>query len=154
MNTNPNYYVSGGFGALASAFVVESLEHLIPWLFVIAAIILCDLITGLARCYKQQIKIRFSKAIRDTLAKSCVYFSSIVCAAFVDVASQADYTIDKWICLLICFIEGVSILSNILKWHGYEIDFNKVIGVILKRNYDIEMADSDGIVKKSKKRKS
>ncbi len=144
------YYSSGTFGAIASAFVIESLEHLLPWLMVMAAIILCDLFSGLARCVKLGVKVRFSKAVRDTFAKSIVYFAFCVSVAMVDVASGGEYGIDKWACLIICFIEGASMISNIMRWHGYDLNFNKLIGVILKKHADIDLEDSDGIIKKAR----
>ena len=49
---------AGGFGAIASAFVIESLQHMIVWLIVMFAVILADLVSGLMKSYKLCQKIR------------------------------------------------------------------------------------------------
>ena len=41
--------VSSGFAALATAFVQESLSHMIPWLIVTCAVIVCDLCFGIRK---------------------------------------------------------------------------------------------------------
>lgn len=38
--------VAGGLAGIATAFVQESIEHMIPWLIVSAAVIICDLPAG------------------------------------------------------------------------------------------------------------
>ena len=40
---------TGGFAAIASAFVIESLQNMIPWLIVSCAVILCDLAFGVRK---------------------------------------------------------------------------------------------------------
>ena len=147
------YQAAGaGLGSLFTGFVMESLTAMLPWLIAMFAIILCDLLSGIARCVKTGVNVRFSKAVRDTMWKSTVYFFCIVAACMVELASYGEYGINRWACLSICFIEGCSIMSNILKWHGYTMNFNKLIGIMLKKRYDIDMMDSDGIIEKDRRR--
>ena len=40
MSTETYYNVSGGFGAIAAAFVLESLERILVWLMVMTAVII------------------------------------------------------------------------------------------------------------------
>ena len=40
---------TGGFAAIATAFVAESLQNMIPWLIVSCAVILCDLLFGVRK---------------------------------------------------------------------------------------------------------
>ena len=153
MSNEAYYNVSGGFGAIASAFIIESLEQMLVWLMVMTAVIFCDLISGLSKSYKLRVKIRFSKACRDSMAKFATYFSCVVCACMVQVAAQTDWNINKWCCGFIIFIELSSVAGNILKYHGYDLNMEKLVGVVLKKTQDIDMSDSEGIITKSKKRK-
>lgn len=41
--------VNGGFAAIASQFVQESIGHMIPWLMVTGAVIVCDLVFGVRK---------------------------------------------------------------------------------------------------------
>ena len=41
--------VSSGFAAVATTFIQESLSHMVPWLIVSCAVILCDLAFGLRK---------------------------------------------------------------------------------------------------------
>lgn len=142
--------VGGSFGAIASAFVVESLEHMIGWLIALTAVVFCDLIAGISRLLKQKQKVRFSKACRDTLAKFTTYFAVVVCFAFIEVAAQTDTPIEKYACMFVIFVESCSIASNILKYHGYQLDMNRLFSIILKKKFDVETEDGNGIIVKDK----
>lgn len=148
--TNTTYNsIGGGFGAIASAFVIESLEQMVGWLIALTAVVFCDLVAGISRLLKQKQKVRFSKACRDTLAKFTTYFAVVVCFAFIEVAAKTDVPIEKYACLFVIFIESCSIASNILKYHGYQLDLNKVLSIILKKKFDVETEDSNGIITKN-----
>ena len=41
--------IQGSFAGIASAFITQTLEHMIPWLMVSAAVILCDLAFGVRK---------------------------------------------------------------------------------------------------------
>ena len=59
--------IPGGFSALATAFVLESLEHMLPWLMVTLVVILCDLVCGLRKSMMMGERVRFSSAVRRTM---------------------------------------------------------------------------------------
>lgn len=150
-----NTYAAGTFGAMAAGFVQTALAEMLPWLFVMTAIIIADLFAGIAKTLKLRMPVRFSKAVRDTMAKFCVYFACVVCFAFYDVASGNNFYAEI-ACFLIMVIEAASIASNVLKYHGYNLDFNKLFSVIISKKFDIDPDHSEGIITKDehKKRKS
>lgn len=117
-----SHTVQGGFAGIASAFITQTLSHMIPWLMVSAAVILCDLAFGVRKSLIMGEEVRFSRAVRNTMGKMVTYFAFVCMVCMVCVASGEQYGIDKWACLLVCFIEGCSIIGNILKPKG--INFN------------------------------
>ena len=117
-----NNTVQGSFAGIASAFIGQTLSHMIPWLMVTAAVILCDLAFGVRKSLIMGDEVRFSRAVRNTMGKMVTYFAFVCMVCMICVASGEQYGIDKWSCLLVCFIEGCSIVGNILKPKG--IDFN------------------------------
>ena len=117
-----NNTVQGSFAGIASAFIGQTLSHMIPWLMVTAAVILCDLASGVRKSLIMGEEVRFSRAVRNTMGKMVTYFAFVCMVCMICVASGEQYGIDKWSCLLVCFIEGCSIVSNILKPKG--INFN------------------------------
>ena len=125
--------VQGSFAGIASAFITQTLEHMIPWLMVSAAVIMCDLAFGVRKSILMGEEVRFSRAIRNTMGKMVPYFAFVCMVCMICVASGEKYNIDIWACLLVCFIEGCSIIGNILKPKG--IDFNLIgaFGAMFKR---------------------
>lgn len=142
----------GSFGAIASAFVQESLQHMIIWLMVMFAVVLADLITGLMRCYKRNEKIRPSRACRDTISKAVSYFAFVVCACMIDVANGGDGNLEKYCCAFVIVIEAVSIAGNILKSHGYNLDPNKAIALIVSKKMDCAKEDVEEIITKEEQK--
>lgn len=134
--------VQGTFSTMALTFFASSIEHMFPWLIVMSAVVFCDLICGIRRCVKSGTKVRFSKAVRDTMGKLITYGSFVIMVTLMNTAAGGEYDIDKWSCLLVCFIEMCSILSNILKPHGYSIDFVGIISLIFKK-YSSNLSKSD-----------
>ena len=114
--------IQGSFAGIASAFITQTLEHMIPWLMVSAAVILCDLAFGVRKSLLMGEEVRFSRAVRNTMGKMVTYFAFVCMVCMICVASGEKYGIDIWACLLVCFIEGCSIIGNILKPKG--INFN------------------------------
>ena len=117
-----NNTVQGSFAGIASAFIGQTLSHMIPWIMVTAAVILCDLAFGVRKSLIMGDEVRFSRAVRNTMGKMVTYFAFVCMVCMICVASGEQYGIDKWSCLLVCFIEGCSIIGNILKPKG--INFN------------------------------
>ena len=82
---------TGGFAAIATAFVAESLQNMIPWLIVSCAVILCDLLFGVRKSILMGEKVRFSRAIRATMVKMVTYFAFVCMVCMISVASHNDY---------------------------------------------------------------
>lgn len=130
--------VTGGFAVIASRFIQESIGHMIPWLIVSGAVILCDLVFGIRKSLLLNEEVRFSSAIRRTMGKMVTYFSFVVMVAMIDVAAGGDKQIDKYACLLVCFIEGISIVGNLLKPKGYNVNVIKAVGLFFKNKLGVE----------------
>lgn len=138
----------GGYSALFAAFLQESIGHIIPWMVVSFFVILCDLVVGIRKSLLMNETVRFSSACRRTLGKTVSYFMFVIMVAVIDVAAHGGGTIDKYACLLVCFIEGCSIINNILKPKGLSVDINKLFNALTKKNLGI---DVDGLIKEDKK---
>ena len=153
MNSSIYHQTSAGFAATASAFVVESIGLILPWLLVMGAVIVGDLIAGITKAIKLNEKVRFSRAVRDTLAKSCTYFAWVVMVCWVQVATGNDVPYAEYACMVVVFIEAVSVISNILKWHGYNLDFGKLVSIILAKKLGEDVHDMEGVVTQDKRKK-
>lgn len=138
----------GGYSLIFATFLAESIGHIIPWLIVAACVILCDLVVGIRKSLLMGEEVRFSSACRRTLGKMCSYFMFVIMVAVIDVAAHGGETIDKYACLLVCFIEGCSIINNILKPKCISLDMNKLFSVLVKKKLDV---DIDGVIKKEEK---
>lgn len=150
-----NNTVQGSFAGIASAFIGQTLSHMIPWLMVTAAVILCDLAFGVRKSLIMGEEVRFSRAVRNTMGKMVTYFAFVCMVCMICVASGEQYGIDQWSCLLICFIEGCSIIGNILKPKG--INFNllgafREIGKATFRKVNMEV-DTEKVFVEEKPRK-
>lgn len=141
--------VPGSFSTVAMGFIQESIVHMIPWLMVTMAVILCDLAFGIRCSMLMGEKVRFSSAARRTMGKMVTYFAFVVMVCMISVATDVDNKIDIYSCLLVCFIEGCSIMSNLLKPKGYSLDFAKVIGLFGKRFLKVDKEDMKDIITKN-----
>ena len=56
--------------------------------------------------------------------------------------------IERWACLLVCFIEFWSIVGNILKPKGYDINLAKLVAVVFGKKFDIAKKDIEDIIEK------
>ncbi len=142
--------VSGGFGAIASAFIMESLQHMIPWLIASLMVIITDLFFGIRKSLLMGEDVRFSRAIRATMGKMVTYFAFVVMVCMINVASNNEYRIDMYSCLLVCFIEGCSIISNILKPKGYDINMIRLLTVFANKVFGIDKEETKKIIKKNR----
>lgn len=138
----------GGYSLIFATFLAESIGHIIPWIIVAASVIVCDLVVGIRKSLMVGEQVRFSSACRRTLGKMCSYFMFVIMVAVIDVAANGGGTIDKYACLLVCFIEGCSIINNILKPKGLAIDLNKLFGTITQKKFGVNM---EGVIKEEKK---
>lgn len=137
----------GGYSIIFAAFLRESIGHIIPWITVAACVILCDLAVGIRKSLIMNEQVRFSSACRRTLGKMVSYFMFVIMVSVMDVAANGGGTIDKYACLLVCFIEGCSIINNILKPKGLSIDINKLFNAVVGKKFDINV---DGVIKEDR----
>lgn len=121
---------------------------MLPQIEFVTLIVLLDFVTGIYRSYKAGMKIRFSRAGRETLAKIVFYATAIMVACCFNAATPKDYTaVEMWTCIAIYVFEGASVVSNILKVHGYNIDFNVLIKLFATR-IGLSKDDAAGLIKR------
>jgi hypothetical protein len=147
-------YISTGEGSAASilaAFLQESVGHMIPWLVVSAAVILCDLVVGIRKSWIMKEEVRFSSACRRTMGKMVSYFMFVIMVAAIDVAAGGGGYIDKWACLAVCLIEFSSIMSNILRPKGYDFNMVKLLSVVFGKKFDVDKKDIESIITNNQK---
>lgn len=145
--------VQGGFAAVVSTFVMESLQHMIPWLIVTFFVIVADLAFGVRKSLLIGERVRFSRAVRCTLGKMVTYFAFVVMVCTINVATGKDWNIDVYACLLVCLIEISSIFGNILEPKGLSIDLFGAMYVFFKKVADMDKEDVKCIVKEEGKSK-
>ena len=143
--------VPGSFSTVAVGFIQESIVHMIPWLMVTMAVILCDLAFGIRCSLLMGEKVRFSSAARRTMGKMVTYFAFVVMVCMISVATDADNKIDIYACLLVCFVEGCSIFNNLLKPKGYNLDFAKAVGIFGKKVLKVDKEDLEDVITKKDK---
>lgn len=142
--------IPGGFSVIASGFIMESLEHMIPWLIVSFSVVVCDLAFGIRKSLLMKEEIRFSSAIRRTMGKMVTYFAFVCMVVMINIASGSKWNIDVYSCLLVCFIEFCSIISNILTPKGYSFNMLKVLGLFGKKMLDVDKEEMSEIITKDK----
>lgn len=142
--------IPGGGSVIASSFIMQSLEHMIPWLIVTFSVIVCDLAFGIRKSLSMGEEVRFSSAIRRTMGKMVTYFAFVCMVVMINIASGNKWSIDVYSCLLVCFIEFCSIISNILKPKGYSFNLLKALGLFGKKVLDVEKEDINEILTKDK----
>lgn len=145
-----NTVTEGSNLAILAAFLNESIGHMLPWLIVSFFVILCDLVVGIRKSLLMNEEVRFSSACRRTMGKMVSYFMFVIMVTVIDVAANGGGTIDKWACLSVCLIEFSSIMSNILKPKGYDINLIKIIAVVFGKKFDVAKKDIEEIIEKQK----
>lgn len=113
---------------VAMIFLQDAFKTMVPWIMVMLAVVACDLIAGIRKSLKLGVHISWSMAVRETMGKMVVYVAFVMMVAMIDAASGHSFRIAMWGCLLVCALEGGSILSNMLKPYGVDI----TPGAILK----------------------
>ena len=137
------------FTPVFTAFALETVQLMMPWLVVMLCVIITDLVAGVRKSLKFGVHVSWSTACRETFGKIVVYFAFAVTAAVVDVAAHGDTLIAKWCCLAVIAIEGGSIMSNILKPHGIELSIKGVLKYILFR-FGVSHEDAEEILDEQK----
>lgn len=142
--------IPGGFAVIASSFIMQSLEHMIPWLIVSFSVIICDLAFGVRKSLLMNEEVRFSGAIRRTMGKMVTYFAFVCMVVMINIASGDKWNIDIYSCLFVCFVEFCSIVSNILKPKGYDFNVLKALGIFCKKVFNVDKEDVSEIITKDK----
>lgn len=140
-------HISGISSAALSVFFADSIEKMLPWLVVMTALIMCDLIAGVCKAWKLGERVSINRAIRDTTAKACTYYSGVVFACFFQVATADDTEWCEIAAKIFSAVEGVSILRNIFQWHGYNLDGNGLLALVLHRIFGGEKQDIKELIK-------
>lgn len=140
----------GAYSVIFATFLQESIGHMIPWLVATFCVILCDLVVGIRKSLILGEEVRFSTACRKTLGKLVTYFMFVVMMVVIDVAAHGNGEIDKCACLLVCFIEFTSVISNILKPKGININLIEVIAFSLSKKLNIKKEDIKDLIKEDK----
>ena len=82
------------------------------------------------------------------MGKMATYFAFVCMVCMVEVAA-GGYGIDKWACLLVCFIEFCSIVSNILKPKGYTFNVKKLFALLAGKVLREEKEELEEIIETS-----
>lgn len=144
-----NEAVTGGFTAIVSAIYQQGVAQSLPWIVAMTCVVLVEFATDIRKAWLMGAdQLRWSKRVRCTMSNLITYWAFVVGAVMVDYASGCEYAIAKWACLLVCAIEGCSIIGNILRPHNVEINIFKLIKNIGKK-HDVDMS---GVVTKSRKK--
>lgn len=122
---------SGAIIPILIAFLGDALVLMVPWFIAMFSVIIADLAAGLWKSYRLRVPIRFSKACRETMGKSVVYFAFVLMACCINVASNSDFNWAKWLSMFVILIEVGSMVSNILKPHGINISMSAFLKAIL-----------------------
>ena len=152
INTTVTMAAGGALTPVASAFIGDTIYVMLPWLMTMFSIILADLISGVRKSKKLNVRVSWTTAARETMGKMVTYFSFVLAAAMIDVAANGNAVIARWVCLIVCALEGGSVLSNILKPYGIIISPKGVMKFILKRT-PLAPTDEEAeeIIKEAKK---
>lgn len=133
----------GIFTPLAMAFLQDSLSTMLPWLMVMAMVVVCDLAFGVRKSLKLGVHVSISLAIRETMGKLLVYTSFVILVCMIEVATKHTLQVAMWSCLLICAIEGCSIIGNLLKPYGIEMSLRNVIKAFANRALGVDETTAD-----------
>lgn len=112
---------------IAMMFLQDTIRTMIPWLLVMLSVVICDLVAGIRKSLKLGVHVSWSLAIRETMGKMVVYVAFVLMVAMIDAASGHSFSIAEYGCLLVCAIEGGSIISNMLKPYGIDISLKSII---------------------------
>lgn len=118
---------AGFLTPIAVVFLQDAFKTMVPWIMVMLAVVACDLIAGIRKSLKLGVHVSLSMAARETMGKMVVYVAFVMMVAMIDAASNHSFRIAMWGCLLVCALEGGSIVSNMLKPYGIDISMKSII---------------------------
>ena len=118
---------------LLEQFFNSTIQISFPWLIVMAAVIILDLIVGVKKAIYVGEEVKISSAIRRTLTKTIGYFWLVFTLGFIDTATKFDLSFTTWGCLIVCGIELSSTISNFLKMKGYKFNREKGFDFLVRK---------------------
>lgn len=140
---------SGALIPVLMKFLGEALEQMIPWFIAMTSVVMADLISGLWKCMRLDVPIRFSKACRETMGKMIVYFAFVCMAACINVAEKGEFDWSRWVAVFVVVIEIGSMAGNILKPHGINISLSAIIKAFIHHSWkELSCPEVDEIVEK------
>ena len=140
---------SGALIPILMKFLGDALAQMIPWFIAMTSVVMADLISGLWKCMKLDVPIRFSKACRETMGKMIVYFAFVCMAACINVAEKGEFDWSRWIAVFVVVIEVGSMAGNILKPHGINISLSAIIKAFIRHSWEeLSCPEVDEIVEK------
>lgn len=128
--------VGTGISATLLLFFQQSFERMLPYLVIVAVVILIDLVFGIRAARRKGDRIRISRAIRRTVGKAVEYFCWAVLASSLAVATGYA-VIETGLMLVIIGVELISVAQNWYFWKfGYKarvkVDAAKVIEAVVQ----------------------
>ena len=140
---------SGALIPILMKFLGDALAQMIPWFIAMTSVVMADLVSGLWKCMKLDVPIRFSKACRETMGKMIVYFAFVCMAACINVAEKGEFDWSRWIAVFVVVIEVGSMAGNILKPHGINISLSAIIKAFIHHSWkELSCPEVDEIVEK------
>lgn len=140
-------FASSAVTSIAFAFLQDTIQIMIPWLGVMLSVVLCDLAAGLRKSHLLGVHISISLAARETMGKAVVYVGFVMMVAMIDAATAHSFSIAKWGCLLVCALEGGSIISNLLRPHGVDISLKEIVKLFGKKVGRLTDTEADKMMK-------
>lgn len=137
---------AGILTSMAAIFLQDAVQTMLPWLFTMIAVIICDLAFGVRKSMKLGIHISPSRALRATMSKMVTYVAWVMAVAMIDCAEGHSLNITTWACLLVCLIEGMSIIGNMLKPYGYDLSVKSCVVFFLSLIFRQDKEQLEGLV--------
>lgn len=128
------FLASSVVSPVATAFLGDAINVMLPWLITMCVVVLADLAAGVRKSIKLKVHVSWTTAARETMGKMVVYLAFVLAVAMVDAAADGDALIARWVCLFVCTMEGGSILSNYLKPYGINLTPKAIAKIFLKRS--------------------
>ena len=152
INTTVMMTACGTLTPVASAFIGDAIIVMLPWLMAMFSVILADLISGVRKSKKLKVRVSWTTAARETMGKMVTYLSFVMAAAMIDVAANGNAMIARWGCLIVCALEGGSVISNLFRPYGIVISAKGILKLIMKRT-PLAPTDEEAeeIIKEAKK---
>jgi phage-related holin len=137
---------AGLFTPAAIMFLHDAINGMIPWIITMFFVVIADLIAGVRKSLKLGIHVSVTMAFRETMGKLVTYTAFVLMVCMIDSASNHTMALAKWGCLFIALLEGISIISNILKPMGIDLSMKSFLKIFAKKVVDVDSEDAAELV--------